>query len=319
MSATATMPAVAYLRRSTDKQEQSIADQRSEIERYARERGFRIVREYVDDAISGTSADQRPGFQKMIADAPAGGFKAVIVWNSDRFSRGDVTETEHYRFLLRKAGVTVLSVTEDYLAREGIDGDVLRTVKQFQNRQYSISLSQNTLRGQISSVTAASDPGRPCPYGYDREIIGPDGTALYRVRFCPGRIREVYGRDGQLQAKYAKGQELLKPGKECKARLVLSTPERVHTVREIFRLCVDGLGFKGIADELNRRGVIGPRGDFWSFTTIKSIWCGTAAPRRSSTRSAKAGPTKCGRRRSRRGFQSRAAKTGSWSPMPCPP
>ncbi len=271
MIATATMPAVAYLRRSTDKQEQSIADQRSEIERYARERGFRIVREYVDDAISGTSADQRPGFQKMVADAPAGGFKAVIVWNSDRFSRGDVTETEHYRFLLRKAGVTVLSVTEDYLAREGIDGDVLRTVKQFQNRQYSISLSQNTLRGQISSVTAASDPGRPCPYGYDREIIGPDGTALYRVRFCPGRIREVYGRDGQLQAKYAKGQELLKPGKECKARLVLSTPERVHTVREIFRLCVDGLGFKGIADELNRRGVIGPRGDFWSFTTIKSM------------------------------------------------
>ncbi len=233
MSAMAT-PAVAYLRRSTDKQEQSIADQRSEIERYARDKGFRIVREYTDDAISGTSADQRPGFQKMIADAPAGGFKAVIVWNS-------------------------------------VDGDVLRTVKQFQNRQYSISLSQNTLRGQISSVTAASDPGRPCPYGYDREVVGPDGTALYRVRFCPGRIREVYGRDGQLQAKYAKGQELLKPGKECKARLVLSTPERVHTVREIFRLCVDGLGFKGVADELNRRGVIGPRGDFWSFTTIKAI------------------------------------------------
>jgi len=271
MIATAPTPAVAYLRRSTDKQEQSIADQRSEIERYARDRGFRIVREYVDDAISGTSADQRPAFQKMIADAPAGGFKAVIVWNSDRFSRGDVTETEYYRFLLRKAGVTVLSVTEDYLAREGIDGDVLRTVKQLQNRQYSISLSQNTLRGQISSVTAASDPGRPCPYGYDREIIGPDGTALYRVRFCPGRIREVYGRDGQLQARYAKGQELSKPGKECKARLVLSTPERVHTVREIFRLCVEGLGFKGIADELNRRGVIGPRGDFWSFTTIKAM------------------------------------------------
>ena len=60
-------------------------------------------------------------------DARAGGFKAVMVWNSDRFSRGDVTETEHHRFLLRKCGVKVLSVTEDYLAREGIDGDVLRT------------------------------------------------------------------------------------------------------------------------------------------------------------------------------------------------
>ena len=271
MIATKNVPAVSYLRRSTDRQEQSIGDQRSEIARYAAEHGYRLVGEYTDDAISGTSAEQRPGFQKMIADAPAGGFKAVIVWNSDRFSRGDVTETEHYRYLLRKAGVTLLSVTEDYLAREGIDGDVLRTVKQFQNRQYSISLSQNTLRGQISSVMAASDPGRPCPYGYDRQIVGPDGEPLYRVRFCPGGVREVYGRDGQLQAKYAKGQELSKPGKECKAHLVLSTPERVQTVRDIFGLFADGMGYRSIADELNRRGVPSPRKDFWSFTTIKSL------------------------------------------------
>ena len=58
----------------------------------------------------------------MIADAKGGTFKAVLVWNSDRFSRGDVTETEYYRHLLRKAGVTLVSVTEGYLNREGIDG-----------------------------------------------------------------------------------------------------------------------------------------------------------------------------------------------------
>ena len=33
------------------------------------------------------------------------------------------------------------------------------------------------------------------------------------------RVREVYDKDGKLQARYAKGQSLLKPGKECKARL----------------------------------------------------------------------------------------------------
>ena len=102
-----------------DAQEQSIADQRAEIGRYAGENGYQIVGEYTDDAISGTSAEERPAFQRMIADAKRGGFKAVIVWNSDRFSRGDVTETEHYRYLLRKANVKVLSVTEDYLDREG--------------------------------------------------------------------------------------------------------------------------------------------------------------------------------------------------------
>jgi DNA invertase Pin-like site-specific DNA recombinase len=265
------VPAVAYLRRSTDKQEQSLGDQRLEVGRYAEEHGYQVIREYVDDAISGTSANERPGFQRMIAEAAKGDFAAVIVWNSDRFSRGDVTETEHYRYLLRQANVRVLSVTEDYLARDGIDGDVLRTVKQFQNRQYSISLSQNTLRGQISAVMAESDPGRAAPYGYDREIVAPDGAVLFRIRFCPGRVREVYDRDGKLQARYAKGQSLHKPGKECKARLVLSDRQRVQTVKKIFRMCLDGVGFASIAAELNANGLPAPCRNLWNFTTVKAM------------------------------------------------
>jgi len=268
---TETIPAVAYLRRSTDKQEQSLGDQRLEVSRYAEEHGYQIVREYVDDAISGTSAAERPGFQRMIADADAGDFQAVIVWNSDRFSRGDVTETEHYRYLLRQANVKLLSVTEDYLHRESIDGDILRTVKQFQNRQFSVSLSQNTLRGQISAVKAESDPGRPCPYAYDREIVGPDGQVIYRVRFCPGRVREVMDASGNVTATYQKGQSLRKPGKECKGRMVLSTPDRVQVVKDIFAWCLDGVGFKGIADRLNAKGIPSPRGNLWNFTTIKSL------------------------------------------------
>ncbi len=271
MIASKQTPAVAYLRRSTDRQEQSIGDQRKEVLRWAQQNGYEIVREYVDDAISGTSAEERPGFQQMIADAKRGDFKAVIVWNSDRFSRGDVTETEHYRYLLRKANVKLLSVTEDYLAREGIDGDVLRTVKQFQNRQYSISLSQNVLRGQISSIMAESDPGRAAPYGYDREIVAPDGAVLFRIRSCPGGTREVYDKDGKLQAKYTRGQALSKPGKECKARLVLSDPQRVQVAKDIFKMCIDGMGFGSIAAELNAKGVPGPSRDFWGFTTVKAM------------------------------------------------
>lgn len=89
-------------------------------------------------------------------------------------------ETGHYRHLLRRANVKVLSVTEDYLARDGIDGDVLPTVRQFQNRQFSISLPQSTPRRQISAALAESDPGRAASFGYDREIIAPDGSVLFR-------------------------------------------------------------------------------------------------------------------------------------------
>ena len=271
MIATGSIPAVGYLRRSTDLQPQSIADQRNEIRRWAERNGYEVIEEYIDDAVSGTSADSRPAFQRMIADAEGGGFQAVIVWNSDRFSRADVTETEHYRYLLRKAGVTIVSVTEDYLDRDGIDGDVLRAVRQSQNRQFSVSLSQNTLRGQISSVLAESDPGRPTPYGYDREVLGPDSSVLYRVRFCPGSVREVYGKDGTVQARYGKHQALRKPAKECRARLVLSDPARVEVVKDVYRLCLEGCGFKTIAERLNQRRIPSAKGGLWSFTTIKSL------------------------------------------------
>ena len=53
--------AVGYLRRSTDRQEQSIPDQRKAIERYAAEHDLELARYFVDDAISGTSAVRRPG------------------------------------------------------------------------------------------------------------------------------------------------------------------------------------------------------------------------------------------------------------------
>ena len=44
---------VAYLRRSTDRQEQSLDDQRRAIETYAEEEGFEVIQWFVDDAISG--------------------------------------------------------------------------------------------------------------------------------------------------------------------------------------------------------------------------------------------------------------------------
>ncbi len=264
-------PAAAYLRRSTDRQEQSLGDQRTEISRWARENGFGIIKEYIDDAISGTSAKGRPGFMQMIADAERREFEGVIVWSSDRFSRANLTETEHFRYVLGEAGVTVHSVTEDFVAKEGLDGDVLRAVKQHMNRQYSVSLSQNTLRGQVSSVLRFSDPGRMAPYGYDREIVGPDGTVQYTVRFREGGDREMRDRDGKVVTVFTKGQSLQKPGKECTARLVMSDDARVQVVKDIFALCVAGKGFKHITAELNKRGIVSPKGHIWQFTTIKNI------------------------------------------------
>ena len=48
--------AVGYLRRSTDRQEQSIPDQRKAIERYAAEHDFELTRFFVDVRTNATTA-----------------------------------------------------------------------------------------------------------------------------------------------------------------------------------------------------------------------------------------------------------------------
>ncbi len=107
------MSAVGYLRRSTEKQEQSLTDQRTQIERYAADNGFRVVRWYQDDGISGDDTHKRAGFLEMHRAACNGrDFEAIIVWDQDRFGRFDSIEAGHWIHPLRNAGVRLVTVAE---------------------------------------------------------------------------------------------------------------------------------------------------------------------------------------------------------------
>lgn len=64
------LKAVAYARFSSDNQrDESIDAQISAIENYAKINNIEIIGTYIDRAKSATT-DQRPNFQKMIADVP---------------------------------------------------------------------------------------------------------------------------------------------------------------------------------------------------------------------------------------------------------
>lgn len=61
--------AVIYARYSCERQtEQSIEGQLRECYKYAEQNGLTIIHEYIDRAMTGTN-DNRPSFQKMLADA----------------------------------------------------------------------------------------------------------------------------------------------------------------------------------------------------------------------------------------------------------
>ncbi len=272
-------PAVGYARRSTDRQEQSLGDQRKVVEAYAQKAGYGILDWYTDDAISGAGADDRAAFLRMIQDAqqPNRPFDYILVYDVKRFGRLDNDETGHYRYLLRKAGVEVVYVAENF---NGDDtDDLLLPVKQWQARQELRDLSKVTIRGLLSKADDGSWMGGTPPFGYDLAYYNARGEFLMVVRFMPDGTKQVLNEKGELQRVINRGDALL-TSKQDRARLVLSDPARVAVVREMFRLYVrDGLGYKKIADHLNGKGIPSPRNgqwsemhsDDWAMTSIRDI------------------------------------------------
>lgn len=171
------MNAVIYARYSSDKQtEQSIEGQLRYCYEYAKRCGYTVVGEYIDRAMSGTS-DQRPQFQKMIADSAKKQFQFVIVWKLDRFARNRY-DSAIYKNKLKKNGVRVLSATEGI--GEGDESIILEAVLEAMAETYSRQLSQNVRRGMKESALKGNSTGGSIPLGYklvDKRLAIDENTA----------------------------------------------------------------------------------------------------------------------------------------------
>ncbi len=162
------MNAVIYARYSSDKQtEQSIEGQLREGYAYAERAGMTIVGAYIDRAISGIS-DQRPDFQRMIADSAKRQFEAVIVWKLDRFARNRY-DSAIYKSKLKKNGVRVFSVTEGI--GDGDESIILEAVLEAMAEMYSKQLGQNAARGMRETARKGLCTGGQKPIGY---VVGED-------------------------------------------------------------------------------------------------------------------------------------------------
>lgn len=161
------MNAVLYARVSSEKQAEkdlSISAQIKALRKYAADKGYDIVREFVDEAESARTAN-RPAFQEMVALARSKTkpFDAVLVWKLSRFARNR-EDSVIYKSVLRKHGVQVISISErvdDSPAGLLLEG-VIEVIDEF----YSANLSQDARRGLRETVSRGFFPGGTTPTGY---------------------------------------------------------------------------------------------------------------------------------------------------------
>ncbi len=160
--------AVLYLRMSSDHQETSIDDQRSELERYARKLGYSIAGEYLDEAISGDDTLKRSGFLRMRDDCSSGSFDVVLCWDQDRFGRFDLLDAGHWIMPFREAGIRLETVAQGRIDWEDLVGQLIYSVNQMGKAQFLRDLSRNTTRGLLAYAREArSGTGGRTPFGYN--------------------------------------------------------------------------------------------------------------------------------------------------------
>ena len=154
---------VAYARYSSDKQqESSIVVQLGAIHRFCEMHNIELIREYVDEAQTGTNANRKE-FQEMIQDAPKREFRFVIVHRMDRWAR-NVDDARHYKKLLSKYGVKVVSALEEF--DETPEGEFFELLSMGMAELYSKKLARESLAGVLANAREGKVHGGMPPLGY---------------------------------------------------------------------------------------------------------------------------------------------------------
>ncbi len=157
------MIGVIYARYSSDNQkEESIDGQLRECKAYAEKNGIQIVDTYIDRALS-AKTDNRPRFQQMIKDSASKHFEVILVWKLDRFARNRY-DSAHYKNMLRKNGVKVVSITETI--SQGAEGILLESLLEGMAEYYSVELAEKVTRGMMENALKCKYNGGTLPIGY---------------------------------------------------------------------------------------------------------------------------------------------------------
>ncbi|AQU05286.1 serine recombinase [Dehalococcoides mccartyi] len=163
-----------YARVSSDKQDVdlSISAQLKAIREYAKNNGYEVVREFIDEAETGRTT-ARPAFREMISLSrhPQKPFDSILVWKYSRFARSR-EDSIVYKAMLRKSGVSVISINEPF--DDTPTGRLLEAIIESLDEFYSDNLGEEVTRGMRESAARGFYLSSRPPYGY-RKIRFKDG------------------------------------------------------------------------------------------------------------------------------------------------
>lgn len=180
------MNAVIYARYSAGPRQtdQSIEGQVRVCTEFCAQRGLTVIDSYCDRHISGRT-DERPEFQRLIADAKKKKFEAVVVYKTDRFARNKY-DSAIYKRQLRQCGIQIFYAAE--AIPDGPEGIILESLMEGLAEYYSAELAQKIKRGMHESALKCQSTGHGRPLGYKVDEnkkfqIDPESSQIVQTIF----------------------------------------------------------------------------------------------------------------------------------------
>lgn len=178
---------VAYLRMSTDQQNERSPDQQYDTIVQTMKRcgcPWTIQKCYRDAAMKGRYIFKRPDFMQMMADIESGALQIdlILVDTFERFGRAN--EIAHIRQkLANEYGIYVVSADTNFANPTGIQGAAVGMLEQFRSTEEGRIKAHNVIRGKKDALRQKRWPGAPAPFGYK----------LKKVVDQSSRNQDVYG------------------------------------------------------------------------------------------------------------------------------
>lgn len=246
------IPAIAYVRMSTDHQQYSTNNQLDVIEKYAADNGITILRTYSDEGKSGLSIRGRDSLEGLIEIVQKGqaDFKAILVYDISRWGRfQDADEGAYYEFICRRSGIAVHYCAEQFANDGSIGSAVSKSLKRVMAGELSRELSAKVFQGACRLIQLGYRQGGPAGYGLRRMLIDQSGKQK-------GILARSEHKSIQTD------RVILVPG----------PPEEVETVRWIYHTFIrENKSETQIAEILNARGVKTDIGRQWTRGVVHEV------------------------------------------------
>ena len=190
----------------------SIDNQKLILTKFVTEKGWNLVSEYIDDGYTGTDFE-RPGVQKLLADAQSGKINTIVVKDLSRFGRNYIEVGRYIDYIFPMNNIRFIAISDnvDTSDRNSAALEMMPIVNLF-NEWHSSSTSKKIRAVYEANAKAGNYMGPLAPYGYERNndanhtlIINPETAPVVerifemRSRGCTYRkISDTLNSEGVL-------------------------------------------------------------------------------------------------------------------------